>query len=83
MAHLQRGQVTRLVVDFADVQISGSVMLTAIVRIARQLRKGNVAFCGASPDMQSVLEHMRFTKLWPYFDSRAEAIESFAPSANL
>jgi len=77
---LQRDRVTNLVIDFSDVEIVGSVMISAIIKIARQHgnRKGRSAFCGASPTMRDVLQAMNLTKLWPCFDSREEALKSLA-----
>jgi anti-anti-sigma factor len=76
---LQRDQVTNLLIDFSDVEIVGSVMISAIIKIVRQhgTRKGSAAFCGASPTMLDVLQTMNLTRLWPCFDSREEAFKSF------
>jgi anti-anti-sigma factor len=76
---LQRDRITNLLIDFSDVEIVGSVMISSIIKIARQhgTRKGAAAFCGASPTMREVLENMNLTRLWPCFDSREEALRSF------
>ena len=76
---LRRDSVPNLLIDFSDVAIVGSVMISAIIKIARQhgLQKGNVAFCGAAPSMRDVLQNMSLTKLWPCFDTRDEALKSF------
>lgn len=76
---LQRDRITNLVIDFSDVEIVGSVMISSIIKIARQHgnRKGRAAFCGASSTMRDVLQTMNLTKLWPCFDTREEALKSF------
>ncbi len=76
---LQRDQVTNLLIDFSDVEIVGSVMISAIIKIARQhaSRKGAAAFCAASSTMRDVLQNMNLTRLWPCFETREEALKSF------
>lgn len=80
IAHLQGDRSRCVLIDFGDVSIASSVMINATVRIIRQQRKGRVAFCGSSPDMRYMFESMNLTNLWPYFDSRAEALSSFVSS---
>ena len=67
-----------LVIDFGDREIVSSIMIGATVRIARQYRsqRGAVAFCGTSASIREVYQGMNLTKLWTYFDSRAEAVAS-------
>lgn len=67
-----------LVIDFGTHQIVSSIMIGATVRIARQYRsqRGTVAFCGSSPTIRDVYQSMNLTKLWTFFGSRAEAMES-------
>lgn len=77
---LRREKVKNLVIDFSEVEIVGSVMISSIIKIARQhgTKQGNAAFCGASPAMRDVLQNMNLTKLWPYVDSREDALKMFA-----
>ena len=79
---LRRDRVRNLLIDFSDIEIVGSVMISAIIKIARQHggQKGTAAFCGTSEHMLEVFHAMNLTRLWPCFDSREEAVESFARS---
>ena len=82
--HLDSNQVTRLLqtlgfrsvlVDFKDVPLVGSVILDAVATFCRTASQGAV-MCGASPEMHSVLETMKFPSIWPYYQSRDEALRA-------
>lgn len=86
--HLESNQVTRLlqtrgfrtvVIDFKDVPLVGSVILDAVATFCRNARDG-AAMCGATPEMRSVLETMNFSSIWPYYQSREEALRSLDAS---
>lgn len=76
---LRREKAQHLVFDFSGVEILCSIMINAIIRIARQhdIQKGTSAFCSASPSMRDVIQNMNLTRLWPYFETRDEAVQSF------
>jgi anti-anti-sigma regulatory factor len=76
---LQRSNVRYLLIDFSDIEIIGSLMISAIIKIARQHgdQKRMAAFCGASEHVEEVFRAMNLMKLWPCFGSREEAVESF------
>ena len=76
---LRREKARHLVFDFGSVEILCSIMINAVIRVARQhdIQKGTSAFCAASPSMRDVIHNMNLTRLWPYFDTREDAVESF------
>ena len=76
---IDRQNAQNLVINFNSVEIVGSIMISAIIKLARKItsKKGQAAFCGASETMQEVMQSMNLTRLWPYFDSQEEAIKSF------
>lgn len=67
-----------VVIDFKSEQILGSIIVSVIIKVCRKAgaKGGKAAFCNASPDMLEVLTTMNLIKLWPYFSSRAEAIDA-------
>ena len=74
-----RQNARNLVIDFNRVEIVGSIMISAIIKLARKItaKKGQAAFCSASETMKEVMQSMNLTRLWPYFESQEEAIKSF------
>ncbi|NQV24799.1 MAG: STAS domain-containing protein [Rhodopirellula sp.] len=79
IAAIDRHQARNLVVNFNSVEIVGSIMISAIIKLARKIdsKKGQAAFCCASETMQEVMQSMNLTRLWPCYDSQEEAIKSF------
>jgi anti-anti-sigma factor len=79
--NLQRKFETRgfdnLVMDLANLNYFGTELIGVMIRLARAVTNfgGRSAFCAPSPRMLEVLEGMRLTKLWPIFETRAEAIQ--------
>ena len=75
---LDEPDVSHLVVDFGVAPLLGSIIVGSILKFARRVtdRDGKVAFCNASPEMLEVLQTMNLHKLWPYYATRAEAIEA-------
>ena len=76
---IDRQNAQNLVINFDSVEIVGSIMISAIIKLARKItsKKGQAAFCRASPTMDEVMQSMNLTRLWPCFDSQEEAIKSF------
>ena len=76
---INQGDFGNLVLDLAGFDYSGAEFIGALVRIARAAtNKGYVvAFCNTSEKMDSVFRNMSLDKLWPFFPSRDEAIDSF------
>ena len=78
---LMRGpDIDDLVVDFGSLHYFGSEFIGALIRLARSVCDGGgrVALCNASEKMVQVLSNMKLNKLWPYFDTRDEALQSFS-----
>lgn len=75
---INRQKISGMVVDFGEVEIVGSIMISSIIKLARSIssQKGTAAFCNASESMRDVISTMNLTRLWPHCDSRDEAIAS-------
>ncbi|NOX54054.1 MAG: STAS domain-containing protein [Planctomycetes bacterium] len=75
---LDQGEVSHLIVDLSAVPLLGSVMIGSLLRFARRVteRNGKAAFCAASPQMLEVLEAMNLRNVWPYCDTRQEALQA-------
>ncbi|MBI1314915.1 STAS domain-containing protein [bacterium] len=73
---INRLKINRMVVDFGEVEVVGSIMISSLIKLARSIanQKGTAAFCNSSENMRGVISTMNLTKLWPYFQSRDEAI---------
>lgn len=76
---IDRQNAQNLVINFKNVEIVGSIMISAIIKLARKItsKKGQAAFCSASETMEEVMQSMNLTRLWPCFETQEEAIESF------
>ena len=76
---IDRQKAQHLIINFNSVEIVGSIMISAIIKLARKItsKKGQAAFCCASSTMEEVIQSMNLTRLWPCFDSQEEAIKSF------
>jgi len=79
---IDRRSAKNLIINFTNVEIIGSVMITAVVRLARTIgaRNGRAAFCCASSTTKSVIQSMNLTQLWPHFETQAGALASFGPA---
>ena len=79
---IDRQKAQNLVINFNSVEIVGSIMINAIIKLARKItsKKGQAAFCSASETMEEVMQSMNLTRLWPCFDTQEEAIRSFEPA---
>jgi anti-anti-sigma factor len=75
---IRRQQISRMVVDFGEVDIIGSIMISSIIKLARSIadQKGTAAFCNSSASMRDVISTMNLTRLWAHYDSRDEAISA-------
>ncbi len=65
-----------LLIDLRDVTVIGSIMLDALVKLARNATNGgrHAAFCNASKEMQEILETTKLATVWPLYDSRVSAM---------
>lgn len=73
-----RGQAKHLVIDLHKMDYFGSEFIGALVSMAREVknRGGKATMCSATPQMLEVLKNMSLFKLWPYFETRDEAVAS-------
>lgn len=77
---MRRQGATRLLIDFSGVEIIGSIMISSVIKMARQIasHKGQAAFCSASDTMFEVMNSMNLTRLWPYHETREKGLASMA-----
>ncbi len=75
---IRRQRIARMVVDFGEVDIVGSIMISSIIKLARSIadQQGTAAFCNSSESMREVISTMNLTKLWAHYDSRDEAVSA-------
>lgn len=68
-----------LVIDLSHTNFIGSSFLEVLFRVWKRLqeRDGKLALCGLSEFCQEVLHTTRLDSLWPSFETRQAAIESF------
>ena len=72
--------VDNLLIDLGDVAVMGSIMIDALVKLARNASNGGkqAAFCKASKELREALESMKLDAVWPIYDSRASALDALA-----
>lgn len=84
--HLESNQIVRLlqghrfssvVVDFQHVGVVSSIVLDSVATFCRSARNG-ATMCQAGPELLDVLETMNFSTIWPYFETRADAVRALA-----
>lgn len=73
---LGRPDIENLIIDLGHINYFGSELIGALIRLARRANDhgGQVCFCNGSEKMRSVLRNMSLDKLWPYCDTRDEAL---------
>jgi anti-anti-sigma factor len=74
---LGQPDIRHLVIDLESLDYFGSEVIGVFITMAREAtnRGGNAALCNASEKMQEVLDNMKLFKLWPHFNSRADALQ--------
>jgi anti-anti-sigma factor len=74
--HIARPENLNLIVDLCNCGYFGSEFIGALVAMLRDVRgrKGQCALCGATDQMRKVLQNMSLFRLWPYYDTREEAL---------
>ena len=75
-SHIAQGKAKNLIIDLSLMDYFGSEFIGALVSMARETRnkQGKAFMCTATPQMLEVLKGMSLFKLWPYYESRDEAI---------
>ncbi len=70
--------VRHLVVDLSQMKYFGSEFIGALITICREKknRGHKVAVCSAVEQMREVLEDMSLFRLWPYYETRAAAMDA-------
>jgi len=65
-----------LILDLSQLDYFGSEFIGALVSLLREtrVRKGKACFCAANDQMLQVLRNMSLFKLWPYYETREEAL---------
>ena len=81
--HMTMPENLNLVVDLRQCQYFRSEFIGALVSMLREVRRrqGQCAMCGATDQMCAVLKTMSLFKLWPYFETRDDALASIAQPA--
>ncbi len=75
---LDEPDLKHVVIDLHCVNYVDSVIISSILRMLIKARNGGgkSVFCNGSEDMQAILKCIKLGKLWPHFDSRAEALQT-------
>ena len=82
--HIETGRVNeliyghgyrKLIVDFSQSRLVGSLILDAITNFLRKATDKAV-FCGASPEMHQSLTDLRLLTIWPLYASRHDALRA-------
>jgi anti-anti-sigma factor len=81
--HMTLPENLNLVVDLRQCQYFRSEFIGALVSMLREVRRrqGQCALCGATDQMRVVLQNMSLFKLWPYFETRDDALAAIAQPA--
>jgi len=71
--------VVNLLIDLESVEFMGSIMINVLIRLTRVVtdRNDQVAMCSCSEQMKEILDSQNLFRLWPYFETRSEALASF------
>lgn len=77
-AELGQPGVKNLIIDLSTMEYFGSEFIGALVTLLREVRNrgGKACFCSAKPQMLQVLQNMSLFRLWPHYDTRAEALQA-------
>lgn len=69
-----------LVIDLSNLSYFGSEFIGALILLGREKknRGGKVVICSVNENMHEVLKGMSLFKLWPYYETREQAIEALA-----
>ncbi len=75
-SHMMKPGQKHLIVDLNQMDYFGSEFIGALVSMLREtkMRQGLACFCCARPQMIQVLSNMALFKLWPHFETRADAL---------
>lgn len=79
IGRLCAGGVTRLIVDLSGVDFLDSSGLGALVACLRRVREkhGDIKLAGLRPEVKSIFEITRVSRLFQIYADAAEAVSSF------
>ena len=91
--HVEANAVIRLlddaglknvVLDFTVTDYASSMIIGALIRMARKVTNqgGQAVMCHANENMFEILTTMNLLKLWPYYETREEALAALGALAN-
>ena len=74
---LSKPEIRHLVLNLSHLEYFGSEFIGSLVSMAREVRhrQGQAVICSAHPTMLDVLQNMSLFKLWPYYETEAEAVD--------
>ena len=66
-----------VLVDLSDVDYIDSVIISSVLRCLTKTKqkRGKAVFCCASENMRELLKCIKCGKLWPEFETRAQAVQ--------
>jgi anti-anti-sigma factor len=76
-------QVRNVLIDLESAPYFGSRVLEWMVKLWKRVKekegrnKGHMALCNVLPTAREILHVARFDTIWPIFDSRVDALDSF------
>jgi anti-anti-sigma factor len=75
---IDRNEIVNIVIDFGQVNILGSIIISSIIKLARKIssKDGKACFCQASESMRDIVSSMNLTRLWPCYETLDEAISN-------
>jgi len=78
-AALDKSNVKNVLIDIGQAPFFGSIIIGAIVALCHKAvgGGGKAAMCAASEGMFDVMKVMKLDQVFPYFETREEALESF------
>jgi anti-anti-sigma regulatory factor len=76
LARIGNDGLTGLVIDFNNTEIIGSIMISALIKLARRVGNGRAVFCRGSETMLETLRAMNLVRLWPHHETREDAMSA-------
>ncbi|REJ89490.1 MAG: anti-sigma factor antagonist [Planctomycetota bacterium] len=82
--HLLKTKSPVVIMDMEQMEYCGSEFIGSLISMLRETRNrgGKAAFCSANSHMHKVLENMSLFKLWPYFETREDAVSALTAEAS-
>jgi len=79
---LDDASVKNVIIDFGDTNYASSVVIGALIRVARKATNqgGQSVICSVTERMRDILTTMNLFQLWPSHSTREEALAALAES---